>query len=112
MTRVPDLVRDSKLRTRFLPHFTVQTVHIYHESDPTSRRRLVARSEYWQRQRNIGIGAHGSVWLEECVQGGKADVAVRAVKQISMGGGLELSDCMRELEAIAKFSHAKVSTTV
>jgi hypothetical protein len=112
MARVPDLVRDSKLRTQFLPDYNAQTVHTYHESDPTSRRRLVARSEYWQRQRKIGSGAYGSVWLEKCAQGGKADAAVRAVKQISMGGGLEPSDCMRELETIAKFSHAKVSTTV
>jgi hypothetical protein len=52
------------------------------------------------------------VWLEKCAQGGKADVAVRAVKQISIGGRFGPFDYMRELEAIAKFSHPKVSTLV
>ncbi|KAN0067515.1 WD40-repeat-containing domain protein [Elaphomyces granulatus] len=106
MARLPDLVRDSKLETHFLP---VETIHTYHESDPTSQRRLISRSEHWQRQRKIGGGSSASVWLEKCTKGGHRDVEVRAIKQIEIHqhSGRILVDYSRELEAIAKFSHPK-----
>lgn len=115
MAQISDLIRDSKLETRFLPHCGVETVHTFRESDPASGQRLVIRSEHWQRQRRIGGGGFGSVWLERRIKGGPpgATVAqvseVRAVKQIDMDTRLELIDYKRELEAIAKFSHSRVS---
>lgn len=105
MARLPDLVRDSKLETHFLSG--VETVHTYHESDPTSRRRLVPRSEHWQRERKIGRGGFGSVWVEKCTKGHR-NIEVRAVKQIEIDHGSARIDYNRELEAIAKFSHQKV----
>ena len=111
MARLPDLVRDSKLETHFLPSgdSSVETVHTYHEPDPTSRRRLVSRSEHWQRQRKIGGGSSASVWLEKCTKGGHRDVEVRAIKQIEIHRHSgRMLDFSRELEAIAKFSHRKV----
>ena len=111
MARVSDLIRDSKLETHFLPG---ETVHTFQESDPISGRRLVTRSEHWRRQRRIGGGGFGSVWLEERTKGGRLRQdagAVRAVKQIDMDtrlGSIDYKLYDRELEAIAKFSHSRV----
>jgi hypothetical protein len=108
MSRLPDLVRDSKLETRFAPDFSVETVHTYHESEP-ARRRLVSVLEHWKRQEKIGGGGYSTVWLESCPKVSRHGVQVRAVKQIETGGRFARIDFNRELEAIAKFSHPKVS---
>lgn len=108
MARLPDLVRDSKLETHFLPDSSVETVHTYLESDPTSQQRLVTRSEHWKRQKKIGGGGFGSVWLEKCTKGGRRGIEVRAIKQIEIDRRSARIDYNRELEAIAKFSHWKV----
>ncbi|KAJ5850197.1 hypothetical protein N7455_010053 [Penicillium solitum] len=81
MTRIPDIVRDFELETRFLPGCS-DTIHTYHESDLASGRRLVVRAEHWQREREIGSGTYGSIWLERCIEGGRSGVEVRAVKQL------------------------------
>ncbi|KAJ5730855.1 Tetratricopeptide-like helical [Penicillium malachiteum] len=108
MARLPDLVEDSKLGANILPHFNV-TIHTYRESDPDSRRRLVSRSEHWQRQKKIGAGSYASVWLEKCVEGGRHGAStLRAVKQIDLSrSGQKPGFYHRELEAIAKFSHSR-----
>ncbi|KAJ5974082.1 kinase-like domain-containing protein [Penicillium waksmanii] len=106
MSRLPDLVRDSKLETRFVPDFSVETVHTYHESEP-ARRRLVSVLEHWKRQEKIGGGGYSTVWLESCPKVSRQGVQVRAVKQIETGGRFARIDFNRELEAIAKFSHPK-----
>ncbi|KAJ5573296.1 Tetratricopeptide-like helical [Penicillium hetheringtonii] len=107
MTRLPDLVGDSNLETHFVSDNSLETIHIYHESDPTSRRRVVARSEHWKRLRRIGGGGYSTVWLEECSQGSRNGIKVRAVKQIETGGRFNRIDFNRELETIAKFSHPR-----
>ncbi|KAJ5590038.1 hypothetical protein N7450_004010 [Penicillium hetheringtonii] len=108
MARLPDLVRDSKLETRFLPDFSVETVHIYHwhEAEP-AQRRPVSLSEHWKRQRKIGGGGYSTVWLESCPKVSRYGVQLRAVKQIETGGRFARIDFNRELEAIAKFSHPR-----
>lgn len=109
MPRIPDLVLDSKLETRFASD--EYTCHFYNESGTTSRQRTVQREEYWKRQKHIGGGSYGSVWLEECIQG-RSEVQLRAVKQITKPPtSSRLIDCYRELEAIAKFSHPKVGSS-
>ncbi|KAJ5512127.1 Tetratricopeptide-like helical [Penicillium fimorum] len=107
MASIPDLVRDSKLETYYLPDCTVETVHSYHEPEQKSRRRLVTKVEHWKRQKRVGKGAYGNVWLEECTQGARSGRKVRAVKQIDINGGLGAIDYNRELEAIAKFSQPR-----
>ncbi|KAJ5827818.1 Tetratricopeptide-like helical [Penicillium robsamsonii] len=111
MARISDLIRDSKLETYFLPDCRVETVHKYQESDPTSGQRLVTRLEHWQRQKRIGSGGYGCVWLETRIKGGPGasaqDGAVRAVKQIDTDQRPGSIDYNRELEAIAKFSHPR-----
>lgn len=108
MERHSDLILDSKLDTRFDSGFTV---HVYREVPTNLERRVVQREEYWRRVSPIGAGAYGNVWLEKCVQG-QRDVETRAVKQVStrpLRNGRQI-DFSRELEAIAKFSHDKVSS--
>ncbi|KAH8431091.1 uncharacterized protein LDX57_008752 [Aspergillus melleus] len=105
--RMPDLVRDSKLETHFLPDSSVETVHTYHEPDYKSRRRLVSRSEHWRRYGKIGGGSYGSVWLEKCIKGARRENALRAIKQMEVRRQSTRVDYNRELEAIAKFSHWK-----
>ncbi|KAJ5243640.1 hypothetical protein N7489_003736 [Penicillium chrysogenum] len=111
MAQIPDLIRDSKLETYFLPDCTVETVHRFQESDSASGQRLVTRLEHWRRQRRVGNGGFGTVWLEECIKagrpGGTQDGTVRAVKQIDMDTRFGSIDYNRELEAIAKFSHSR-----
>lgn len=114
MAQISDLIRDSRLETRFLPDCRVETVHTFRESDPTSGQRLVIRAEHWQRQKRIAKGGFGSVWLETRIKGGRSgatahDGAVRAVKQIDLDTRFGPIDYNRELEAIAKFSHSRVS---
>jgi hypothetical protein len=102
MSRLPDLVRDSRLETTLRSKYTS---HVYHEADPSSRQRTVERREYWKREKRIGRGGFGLVWLERCVKG-KLGVEVRAVKQFPKPN--KTKDYIRELEAIAKFSHPRV----
>jgi hypothetical protein len=104
-----DLVRDSKLDTRFESDYTV---HTYHQHGLNYHRRPVQREEFWRRERQLGSGAFGIVWLEKCVLD-QENVRLRAVKQILKRRlrGVPQLDYARELEAIAKFSHPKVSET-
>ncbi|KAJ5979385.1 Tetratricopeptide-like helical [Penicillium viridicatum] len=107
MANIPDLVRDSKLEAYYLPRCNVETVHQYHEPDPNSRRRLVTRTEHWQRRKKVGSGTYGSVWVEKCTQGARSDRKIPAVKQIYINGRFGPIDYNRELEVIAKCSHPK-----
>ena len=105
MPRVPDLVRDSKLDTEIEDGYTI---HSYYESKETELERAVLRIEYWRQKEFLGKGGFGSVWLQERVES-KREPGVRAVKKITIGKpALEDKDCIRELEAIAKFSHHRV----
>jgi hypothetical protein len=113
MAQISDLIRDSRLDTYFLPDCTVETVHTYRESDTTGQRRVVNRSEHWQRQIRIGGGGFGNVWLEKCIRGGHLDGPIRdgtlrAVKQMTVDSRYGSIDYNRELEAMAKFSHKRV----
>lgn len=109
MHRIPDLVRDSQLDTRFHSKYTS---HVYYESGPTARERVLVREEYWKREKYIGGGSFGTVWLEKCVKG-QREVEVRAVKEIPKPQQPSRPvNYNRELEAMAKFSHWKVSSLV
>jgi hypothetical protein len=109
MENWPDIVRDSKLDVRFDKG---HTIHISYTTDPKSGQRAVPRYEAWCQKRRIGRGAFADVWLEECTRGVSEDGIgrLRAVKQISTKQhGVKLEIFLRELEAISKFSHTKVS---
>lgn len=109
MSRVSDLVQDAELQTRFHPEYTV---HIYTETGSSVRERAILREEYWKRQKFLGGGSYGSVWLEQCVEG-EREVKVRAVKEVVKSPHASKQvDHNRELEAISKFSHRKVSSSI
>jgi hypothetical protein len=100
-----DLVRDLKLETTIVDG---TTIHTHNMSDSGAGRRRINVEEKWERQRKLGNGTYGTVWLEICVLGPKKG-QLRAVKEISKEvTTAEPIDYGRELEAIAKFSHAKV----
>lgn len=106
MSRIPDLVRDSKLETRFHARYVS---HRYLDSGISSHQRAVVREEYWKREKYIGGGSYGSVWLERCIKGEQGHT-IRAVKEIPKSEQSQKPvNYNRELEAIAKFSHHKVS---
>jgi hypothetical protein len=105
MAPLPDLVRDSQLDVELRDGCTV---HVYLESSFDSRQRAVQREETWKQERHIGGGAFGSVWLETCTSG-RQKGAVRAVKKVTLlQNSTRDAVYVRELEAIAKFSHPKV----
>jgi serine/threonine protein kinase len=107
MSRLSDLVRDSKLRTRF--HDTV-TIHSYLEVDETGGR--FSREEHWKWERFLGRGGFGQVRLQRRVARGTKGGDLRAVKVIEkLSDSSSLPDFDRELEAIAKFSNDRVRLT-
>lgn len=106
MSRLPDLVHDTRLNTSIKGNITI---HHYDESDDENDARSTLRSEHWQQTSHLGRGGYGDVWLQQCVSG-KRGYERRAVKIIPR---LYLKDkkdnYMAELEAIAKFSQRRVS---
>ena len=104
MTPVPDLVQISMLDTTFHsdPEYTL---HVKYVSGSTANQRRVRKEERWKRERKLGRGGFGIVWLERCTQGDSKG-EVRAVKEVPKR---ESGDYYRELEAIALFSHTKVN---
>ncbi|KAK7428194.1 hypothetical protein QQZ08_005260 [Neonectria magnoliae] len=103
-SRLPDLVRDSQLTTRFLG--AGSTKHTIYVTPSQSRRRSRVRAEQiWNRERKLGNGTFGEVWLERCASGPTSG-SVRAVKEMPKDSSLPMN-YLRELEAMAKFSHEK-----
>ncbi|KAH7128878.1 kinase-like domain-containing protein [Dactylonectria macrodidyma] len=102
-----DLVRDSKLETRFIGGATHHAVLV---SDPALGRRRQLEDERWSREQRLGGGGYGTIWLERCTDGRKKG-SLRAVKEIfkpaSSSSSTNSLDYGRELEAIAKFSNDK-----
>lgn len=99
---LPDIVTDSRLETIITAEFTE---HVSYTSGPSAR--LVRTRERWVRdgpKAFLGQGAYGTVYRERCGDN------VRAVKEIRkfVQSGEEI-DFTRELEAVMKFSHRKVS---
>ena len=104
MTLIPDLVQVSKLDTQF--HSDPEHIqHVKYVSSSTTRQRRVRKEEKWKREKRLGHGSSGIVWLERCFQGDTKG-EIRAVKEILK---LASGDYYRELEAMALFSHTKVS---
>ncbi|KAI1178842.1 kinase-like domain-containing protein [Nemania sp. FL0916] len=102
---LPELVRDSRLETILTEN---RTVHIYHDRPG---RYAKPRREIWKRERVIGTGGNGVVWLERKRAGGPGNESraqYRAVKQITSAHATSvLLKCKSELEALAKFSGRK-----
>ncbi|KAH7141673.1 kinase-like domain-containing protein [Dactylonectria macrodidyma] len=102
--RVPDLVRDFQLTTRFLTDGATQHT-VYRVSLQSGHQRPSRIDETWNRQQELGSGGFGCVWLERCVSE-PGQGKLRAVKEIRKDPSLPVS-YTRELEAMAKFSHKR-----
>ncbi|KAI3327642.1 kinase-like domain-containing protein [Xylariaceae sp. AK1471] len=104
-TKLPELVRDSRLETILNED---NTVHIYYDRPG---RRAKPRRETWKRERIIGSGGNGVVWLEKRLvasSGEGSQARYRAVKQITLAQSRSVLEiCKSELEALAKFSTEK-----
>ena len=104
--KLPELVRDSKLRTE------IEGIHTVH-TRPTARRSLSKR-ETWTLEGIIGQGGGGMVLLQRQSEGNNVG-RQRAVKRIQFNSGFgkdpmsSIRRFVRELEASAKFSQEKVS---
>lgn len=106
-----DLVHDSKLDTRFVEDGGV--VHVSYVSTPGLRRKE-RKEERWKSSRILARGSFGRVWLQECAHdnGSKSFRAVKEIFKQKVANEEKPIDYTRELEAIAKFSHTKVSHRV
>lgn len=72
-------------------------------------RRRGPEQERWVRQKMLGRGGFGIVWLEERELKSQTSYNSRAVKQLDIEKlRSKKSDYVKELEALAKFSQAKV----
>lgn len=103
---LPELVRDSHLEATFHPNADIpsETTHLKYRG----RRR--PQQERWARQKILGRGGFGIVWLEKREPEGPTAYNFRAVKQLEVAKiRSKQRDCVRELEALAKFSQAKYS---
>jgi hypothetical protein len=98
----PDIVQLSKLDTQFLSN-PKRTQHIKYVFENERSRKKVYKEESWKKAKVLGHGGFGVVTLEQCIQG-DSEGKFRAVKKIR-----KLDNYQRELEAIALFSHDKVS---
>lgn len=97
-------MRSSKLETQFLsdPEYTQ---HIEYVSRSSTKERSVRNEEKWKKEKELGQGGAGIVWLERCIQG-DSEGKVRAVKKVQKS---KASEYYRELEAITLFSLTKAS---
>ncbi|KAK0644063.1 kinase-like domain-containing protein [Cercophora newfieldiana] len=101
---LPELVRDFRLQASLQGSVTVHT--------RAPGRRGVSRHESWSRERILGNGGYGVVWLERKVKitDKNADAqatALRAVKCVKIPPSQTNFKYVRELEALAKFSQDK-----
>lgn len=107
MSRLPDLVRDTKLDTVFDGPFTV---HHFDDSDDENDARSTYRSESWESVGQLARGGFCEVLLQKCEQDQRGPPRdLRAVKVIQRSRlGENNLDYINELEAISKFSQKRV----
>ncbi|KAL4883526.1 kinase-like domain-containing protein [Aspergillus karnatakaensis] len=106
MATITELVEDSRLIARFYNDYVGHEVS--DTSNPTRQRK---KEERWRRERRLGRGAYGDVWLERCAStngngignGNATEQKLRAVKEISK----KETEYQRELYALVKFSQPK-----
>lgn len=102
---LPKLVRNFHLEATFHPNADMpnKTTHLRYDE------RTGPQQEKWIRQKMLGSGGFGTVWLEKRDPDSPAAYDFRAVKQLKIAKtGSKLRDCERELEALTKFSQEEV----
>ena len=105
VTETGDDFLDSKQLRAYFPR-PMLVEHHSTFSDPARGIRNKRRVEKWQRKKELGRGAFGTVYLEAESKG-----AVRAVKEIPQrAGGLKTVHHLREILAMAKLSEEVLSS--
>lgn len=100
---LPDIVIDTQLEVRLEGN---RTLYFNHIGDEAAGIRPERRADEWRRERKIGSGGFGTVWLERSIS--KREQC-RAVKEISCRAKTGLPNKFyHELEAIGKFSQEAV----
>jgi hypothetical protein len=103
--KLPDLVRDYELETRF--HGNI-IVHMF--DDPDAPPSSPQRCERWETEKHpFGQGGQGAVFLQNCISGSRS-YTQRAVKKIPLQYVGRRRRYLREIETIIKFSHDRVCT--
>ncbi|KAI3328098.1 kinase-like protein [Xylariaceae sp. AK1471] len=101
---LPEYVRDSRWEVEFQPN---PSYPIRILNTQSSGRRLIRR-EIWTREKRLGHGGFGVIWLERAHANSQLSPGVRAVKELRFGKNHEhRKECIRELEALLKFSQRK-----
>ena len=111
MENLPELVRDWKLECDCsdIHNSTLQIRYVTNAAEGLWRQRV---EERWQRKHELGRGSCGVVWLEECVSG-VSEGQLRAVKELHKAPLSTTSKYYaKELEAIVKFSHERVGSSM
>lgn len=106
-----DLVADTKFRVEFNSDL-VYRFSFQSKIAPGQNIRRKEKKDVWEKQRSVGIGSYGNVWLHRCLTSeGQAELqAVKMITKKSLSsGGIDL---FKELEAIAKFSQRKVCNSI
>lgn len=102
-----DLVADTKFRVEFHSDF-VHRFTFQSSNAPGQYMRRKERLDVWKKEKSVGCGSYGSVWLHRCLTS-EDQAELQAVK--ILGKRLLSSvriDFYKELETIAKFSQKKV----
>lgn len=103
-----DLVQEARLEALQLSPTLTQ--HTFYQRGTSGREWKIRVHETWKREKRLGQGAYGIVWLETCDRPArKHGPVVRAVKEITIDSTAPGNmDYYRELEAVMKFSQDRV----
>ena len=106
MTSSEDLIEHFRLTADIFPNYTK---HTYHKSDRARNQRKVTVEEIWRRQRLLGQGGYGLVWLEVKDQNESEGKSERAVKEIRKGSSQSsnVKYYQKEVLAMAKLSKVR-----
>ncbi|KAJ3576578.1 hypothetical protein NPX13_g3653 [Xylaria arbuscula] len=101
---IPESVQDSRWEADFEPNSHVP----YQTTNTLLTGRRLLRRETWIRQKQLGHGGFGVVWLEKAHSANRSVVSLRAVKELRVSReDVRRHECIRELQALVKFSHRK-----
>lgn len=101
MNSTQDLIEHFRLEVEFRSEYTK---HTFYRSDRAQGRRKEKVEEAWRRERQLGQGASGAVWLER----ERHSNSERAVKAIRKSEGLLSSVKYYEKEILAMAKLSKV----
>ncbi|KAK4224559.1 kinase-like domain-containing protein [Podospora fimiseda] len=102
---IPLNILDFKIPTEIQGDFIR---HTYFNTDCSPDKQSVQREEVWKRERILGQGSHGIIYLERCRKNGNKLRAVKGIKKYTRAGENE-SAHKRELEAVVGFSRPQYS---